>query len=364
MRRGLLLAGLAGLILAGGVWWWSPLGASGPQKSAKARPAKVVMVAPVRLEPVERRVASVGTVRSVESVTITAESQGVIRELLFDDGARVKAGAVLARLDAEVERAELASAQAEMEQAKSAFDRARTLREKGVGTVSVLEVAQVSLRTAEARVDLARARLSKRTVTAPFDGILSFRKVSLGAHVQAGDPLATLEALGDVHVDFRLAEDFIGMVAKGQPVSVHVRAYAGRTFVGTLKDVDTVIDIASRQAVVRAMLPNPDFTLRPGMLAEVSLLLGSSDGILLPELAVQSVGPSPFVFIVTPDKPVERRAVVLGPRRPGKVQIVQGLTPGEMVVVEGAAKLSDGDMVKAQPPTASPVAALPPVGRE
>ena len=354
-RAALILVLIAATVAAAAAFLWPRGGEGGGQAAGRA---KTVTVDAARTAPVEQRVAAVGTVRSADSVVVTAEAQGVVRELMFEDGARVRAGQVLARLDAEVERAELAAAEARAEQARSAFERARTLRARGAGTQTALEEAQAALRTADAELDLARARLEKRTVTAPFDGVLSFRQVSRGAYVQPGEALATLDAIATVDVDFRLPEDLSGRLDRGQAVTLRVRAHPDRTFRGLLKDVDTRIDPASRQIVARATVENPDFLLRPGMLAEVSLLLGSREGIVLPALAVVAIGPSHFVFVAGKDGTAERRPVGLGLRGPGTVEIASGLNPGEPVVVDGAAKLAEGDRIDARPVAESPVAPL------
>ncbi|MGQ9368199.1 efflux RND transporter periplasmic adaptor subunit [Azospirillum sp. ST 5-10] len=320
--------------------------------------AEVVTVEPAALGTVTERIEAVGTALARESVIITAQAQGEVREVAFDDGARVERGQVLARLDAEIQEAELASARAELVQAERAHERARALRARGATSVALLDEALAARASAQAQVALAEARLERRTVAAPFSGVLSFRRISPGAFVSPGDAIATLVDLSEVDVDFRVPEDHLGRLAPGQTVRAASRAYPGRVFTGRVKDVDTQIDPLTRQAVVRATIANADAALRPGMLIEVDLLLGTREAVVLPDTAIVPVGPSTYVFVVDGDGRAQRRAVEIGQRETGRVEIVSGVAPGERVVIEGAAKLSDGDRLDARPLSQSPVATL------
>lgn len=320
--------------------------------------AKVVTVAPAAVAAVTERVESVGTAKSRESVLITAEVQGIVRELAFQDGDVVRGGQVLVRLDSEIQRAELAAAEAELEQADRAYARARELRSRGAVSASTLDEAEAALRTARAQVALTGARLAKRTIAAPFAGVLSFRRVSPGAFVESGADIAMLDDVATVYVDFRLPENFAGRVVPGQTVRALARAFPGRAFRGTVTAVDARIDEATRQAIVRAVIDNAEGLLRPGMLVGVDLTLGTHPAVVVPQTALTAVGPSPFVFVVAGDGRAARRPVTIGRREGNAVEIVSGLDPGEPVVVEGANKISDGDRLDPRPPEDSPVAAL------
>ncbi|WP_119680038.1 efflux RND transporter periplasmic adaptor subunit [Indioceanicola profundi] len=358
MKRTSLLAFAAVAALAVGAVWFIRGGGEADAPAEQEERRTAVVVAPARSAPVEDRVEAIGTIRPQEQVVITAETEGVIRELRFRDGERVEDGAVLATLDSEIQQAELNAANAELEEAQAAFDRAEELRRRGTVAQAQLDEALATLRTTRSRVALAQARLDKRSVRAPFAGVLSFRRVSPGAYVQPGDAIATLYAIDTVEVEFRLPEQYLGELAPGQPVSAAARAFPGRSFQGKLAEVDTGIDPATRQAVIRAAFDNPDRLLRPGMLVGVELLLDTRESVVLPETAITSIGPSSFVFVADSEGKVSRRAVTLGRRMPGRVEIAEGVEPGESVVVDGAAKLTEGDLIEARPVESSPISAL------
>lgn len=364
MRRFVLI--LAAALLVGAAAWlaWPYLSAGLEDGAPREGPAQAVAVAvaPAPLGPVEERVGSVGTVRPAEQVDVTAEAEGVVRELLFADGQRVGQGDALARLDSQVEQAELDAAEARLAVAAAAFDRAEELRGRGAVSQASLEEAQGAVRTARADVALARTRLGKRTILAPFDGAMGFRLVSPGAYVQPGQAIGTLYATDMVEAEFRLPEQYLGRVAPGQPVAATARAYPGATFTGTLAEVGTAVDPATRQLVARAGFANADGRLRPGMLLLADVLLGTRQSVVLPPTAIVSIGPSSFVFVIRPDGTAERRAVETGRRMPGRVEVAKGLEAGERVVVDGAAKLSDGDRVEALPADSSPAAGLMELG--
>lgn len=357
MRRILIAALVLGgcaLVIAYGVW---PAGGGDAANREEERRTGVVVV-PAALAPVQDRVEAVGTVRPRESVLITAESEGVVRDLAFADGATVTAGTVLVRLDSAIQEAERASARAALEEATAAFQRAEELRQRGTVSQAALDEAVSRLRTAKANAALADTRLDKRTITAPFDGVLSFRAVSPGAYVRPGDAIATLFALDPVEVEFRLPEQYLGRLDRGQALAAVSRAYPDVVFAGTLEEVDTAIDPATRQLVARARFPNLDLRLRPGLLVRLDLVLETRERIVLPVTALVSVGPSTFVFVAGGDGTAGRRPVTIARRMGEFVALAEGLSPGDRVVVDGAAKLSDGDAIEVLPPEASPVAHL------
>ncbi len=360
MRRPFVI--LVAALLVGAAGWLARPYLSGPgdgptRGEGQAGPVAVA-VAPAPVAGVEERVTSVGTARPVEQVDVTAEAEGVAREVLFADGQRVGQGDALARLDSQVEQAELDAAEARLAVAQSAFDRAEELRGRGAVSQAALEEALGALRTARAEAALARTRLGKRMVLAPFAGTMGFRLVSPGAYVQPGQAIGTLYATDSMEAEFRLPEQYLGRVGAGQPVTATARAYPGATFTGLLAEVGTAVDPATRQLVARATFANGDGRLRPGMLLLVDVLLGTRESVVLPPTAIVSIGPSSFVFVVRADGTAERRAVETGRRMPGRVEVATGLKPGETVVVDGAAKLSDGDRVEALPADASPAAGI------
>ncbi len=343
------------IALAAGGWFWRdrlPWPAAETASVAAAPrepPPKSVAAQTVGLSALVERIRAVGTVEARDAVILTVETAGIVREILFEHGAEVEAGAVLLRLGDREERAQVAAARTGLEAARKAHERATQLRRNGTVSQQVLDDAAAALDAARAALAVAEARLAEREVRAPFAGRLGFRQVSPGAYLRPGDPITTLDDLSRVYVDFAIPEPRMAALAPGQAVAVRSAAYPGTRFEGRVASIAPRVDPVSRQVAVRAEIPNDGELLRPGQLAEVELSVGSREAVLVPATAVVATGRQSFVFVVGPGKRAERRTVETGERRDGAVEITAGLTPGETVVVEGATKLDGGDAVSLVP---------------
>lgn len=364
-----LLVGVA----AGGAYWKLVMvpgaqpAAGGPGAGRGGPGGPVVVEAlPVRVGDAETSIEAVGTLASNESVVIRPEVDGRVTAINFAEGTAVEARTPLLELDSSIERAELAQAEAQRDLARSNFDRAKELRRNNVGTQRALDEADSALRTAEAQVELARARLDKRSLAAPFAGTAGLRDVSPGEFVTAGTAIVNLEQLDPLKVDFRVPEIFLPAVAAGQTVALAIDAFPDREFAGVVKAIDPLIDKAGRSIVVRARIGNADGALRPGLFARVRLTLAlRADALFVPEEAIQPQGERVFVFKVADGgegKPqvAKLTEIKLGGRRRGEVEVREGLAPGDLVVTAGLLKVRDGVPVKPQPaggPAAPPTAA-------
>jgi membrane fusion protein (multidrug efflux system) len=352
----LLLAG------AGGAYWyvyglpWQPaIAQGGPVASGGARGGLALPVETVEVKagPIQRRLTAVGTLRSGESVVIKPEIDGRVVEIGFVEGQAVTKGQLLVSLDRAVNEAEVAAAQAAVDLGKANFERQSELGRRGSGTRASLDQALGEMRTAEASLALAKARMGKLTLTAPFDGIVGLRNVSVGDFVESGDAIVNLEQIDPLKVDFRVAENFLAAVHAGQRIEVGVDAFGQQRFAGEVYAIDPLIDESGRSIVLRAMLPNPDGHLRPGLFARVELVLNErADALQVPEAALVPQGTSQLVFKVVDGKAALTR-VQPGIRRDGMVEIVEGLAAGDIVVTAGQIKLRDGAAVQ---PTAAPSA--------
>jgi membrane fusion protein (multidrug efflux system) len=222
------------------------------------------------------------------------------------------------------------------------------------------------VRTAEAQVELARARLDKRTLEAPFEGTTGLRNVSPGEFVAAGTAIVNLEQLDPLKVDFRVPEIFLAAVAPGQRIALAIDAFPGREFTGLVKAINPLIDATGRSIVVRAEIGNADRTLRPGLFARVRLTLAErGNALFVPEQAIQPQGDRTFVFTVRDQgegkpKVARQTEVKLGNRRRGEVEVREGLAPGDLVVTAGLLKIRDGVPIAPQPAAAAaPAGAAP-----
>jgi membrane fusion protein (multidrug efflux system) len=252
-------------------------------------------------------------------------------------------------LDESVWRAVVEQAQAALELSQANHDRAVDLLERKVGTTKTRDEAFAQMRVDQAELELARARLDKSTISAPFDGVVGLRKVSVGDFVDAGDEVVNVEQIDPLKADFRVAESYLGAVRPGQRIELGVDAFPGQAFTGEVYAIDPLIDEAGRSILLRAKLPNPDHVLRPGLFARVTLVLNEREGaIQVPEQALVPQGQDQFVFKVEDGKAAFTK-VTTGIRREGMVEIIEGLAPDDEVVTAGQLKIRDGAEVQPVP---------------
>jgi membrane fusion protein, multidrug efflux system len=300
-----------------------------------------VVVAAAELETVRDRAEAVGTTLASQAVEIVALASGRVIELAFEPGEPVEAGTVLARLEDTIERADLDEARAMAQEANSALERGQRLRASNNIAAATLVELQAAAGAAQARVDRASQRLEDRLVRAPFDGVVGIRRVDLGARVDNDTVITTLDDRREMIVEFSLPEVFYGRVGRGLPVAARSTSFPDRSFDGAVTTVDTRIDVTSRSFRVRASLPNPDLLLPAGLFVLVDVTLDEREAVVVPEEAVSTEAGRTVVYVAAEDR-AERRAIDLGTRMLGRVEIVSGLEPGELVVTRGLQRMRDG----------------------
>jgi membrane fusion protein (multidrug efflux system) len=319
----------------------------GGQATAPRGPAAAIGVVAV---PVERKtwsdaIEALGTANANESVVLTAKVTETVARVNFRDGDTVETGQVLVELTGRAETAQLEEARAAAKEAQQQYERQSDLVKQGTIARSQLD-AQIALRDAAvARMNTIRARLSDRVITAPFAGVLGFRRVSEGTLVTPGTEITTLDDISVIKLDFSVPETALSTMRVGLPVRATSAAWPGRTFEGTIVSIGSRVDPVSRAVVVRAELPNPEALLKPGMLLGVAIDAAPREAVVIPEIAVVSVGSRHFVFEVAEGDVARQVEVALGSRRAGEVEIVRGLEPGQRVVTDGIVKLRDGAKV-------------------
>jgi len=336
----------------GGAYWYGtksvapPGGASG-QTAAKGGavpgPGSVTVEAvKVATASLPQTITAVGSLRSDESVVLRPEVAGRISAIAFQEGQRVAKGAMLVRLDTAVPQAEAQQARANMVLAKNKFDRAVDLAKSNYISGQARDEAENNLKVAEAALQLSEAKLAKMDLRAPFSGIIGLRSVSVGDYVKEGADLVNLESIDPLKVDFRVPEVYMRQVQVGQSLQVQLDALPGKTFEGKVFAVNPLIDAAGRAVVIRAMVRNPDTSLRPGMFARVRLITrDAQDALVLPEQALVPQGDQQFVYRIQDGKAV-RTKVEVGQRRDAKVEILTGVAKDDLVVTAGQLKLRDG----------------------
>jgi membrane fusion protein (multidrug efflux system) len=304
-----------------------------------------VEAARVRVGPVAEEIGAVGSLQSNESVIVRAEIAGRIVGIEFIEGRTAKAGDVLVRLDGTELSAQVAQSEATLELARANVDRAKPIRAENLISPQAFDELSAKFKEAEASLAVARERLNKVTIRAPFTGRLGLRQVSPGDYVQPGQALVNLEDVSAVKVDFRVPEARVGRVSVGQSVAVRVDAIPNRTFSGTIAAIDPRLDEATRTALVRARVPNPRGELLPGMFARVGVVIGERpNAILVPEQAVVPIGNDAFVYRVIDGKAAMVK-VEIGQRAAGEAEILSGLNPDDLVVTGGQMKIRDGAAV-------------------
>lgn len=305
-----------------------------------------VGVATATVEPVERVLEQVGTLRADESVMLRPEIAGRIAVLHFREGDRVQAGQLLIELNAEEQAAALAQMETQETLERQSLVRIREMHGRKLISDQILDEAEARWKNSAAMRERDRVRLARTRIAAPFAGILGLRRVSVGDVVSPGQDLVNLEAIDQVKLDFNIPEKYAGRVEPGLKLAVGVDAWPAKTFQGSVVAIDPRVDEATRTLRLRARLPNPGQALKPGMFARIRLSLGApADTVFVPEQAVFSQGSQTWLYRIDQGKAWATQ-VKTGMRRPGSVEILEGLHGGEPVVVEGLQKLRDGMAVE------------------
>ena len=326
--------------------------ASAPGGNPAGPPVKVALV---RESAVTDDVTAVGTLLAEESVVIRPEIAGRIVKIHFTEGQSVNAGAPLVSMDTSDLRAKLAANDADVTVNRQRFDRAKNMAGQKFMSQQAVEEASSNLARSIALKQETLAQLAKAEIRAPFKGMLGLRKVSNGAYLKAGEDIVNLEDVGSLKLDFRIPEAFLSKIAKDQDVNVRVDAFPKETFSGKIFAIEPAIDTQTRTVMLRARLANPDTKLKPGLFARVNLILERrGTALVVPEEAIVPKGSASLVVKVVDGK-AEFVPVKIGRRRPGEVEIVEGLKVNDTVVTDGQMKLQPGAPVTVMgaPPAAA-----------
>ena len=318
---------------------------AGRSVGAPVQSAIAVVTAAAVIEPMGIEIEAVGTARANESVEITSKASNVITSIGCEEGALVRRGDVLVELDAAEARAALAEAEAALAESVSQYARSRELHQSQVISIAQLEQIEAQLNANRARVAAAEARLADTVIRAPFDGHTGFRHVSVGSFVSPGTVITTLDDTSRIKLDFTISETYLYLLRLGLPITANASGLPGRSFDGEVTRIDSRVDPVTRSIAVRAELPNPEGLLRPGMFMTVTLQGDVTPTLVVPEEAIVPEQGRVYVFAVRGER-AERREVRIGKRRPGEVEIVDGLAEGEIVVVEGTQNLRDGARIQ------------------
>jgi membrane fusion protein (multidrug efflux system) len=315
-------------------------GADKKGRGAAAGGPVTVEVAKVTRLKLQDDINAAGTIRSNQAVILRPEVSGRIIRLNFNDGQSVKKGQVLVAFDASVNIAEVQQARAELSIATANFNRNAELARQKFIAERVKDESAANVQVLDAKLALAQARLSKLEIKAPFSGTVGIRSVSVGDYVKDGADLVNLEDISSVKVDFRVPEKFLDQVQRGQAIEVSVDALPGKPFYARVDAIDPQVDSSGRSALLRARIANPEGKLKPGMFARVRLILTErANALVIPEEAIVPQGSKVTVWKVV-DGQALRTEVKTGLRRDAKVEIVEGLQLGDMVITAGQIRLT------------------------
>lgn len=363
-RPSALLRSLAFFLVTGGVvaGGWVFLKRHEPtiaKPSAAVKGAAPVLSAKVAKENYALDLDAIGTVRSFESIDISSNVNESVTQLSFNDGDFVKKGTLLALLSDSEEQAMLASAKATLAEEEREIERLKNLVKEGAAPEARLAERKTLADIAKQKIFEAEAKLADRRITAPFDGWLGLRRISVGALVTPGTVIASLDKIDVVKIDFSVPETYLGTVKPGTSITARTDSDRERRYEGKVSHLDSRIDPVTRSIPTRAEVPNPDLALKPGMLVMVRLVVEPKMSLSIPERALVPIGAKAYVFAIE-DNLVKRTEVKTGRRKPGFVEITSGLSEGQLIVADGIVGLQDRAEVKVAGDYGGPVKAFNP----
>jgi len=297
----------------------------------------------------EQTIHAIGTFRAEDGIQVSAEVSGIIDSVNFVSGQNVEAGDIILELDTSVERAQLEAALAAAELAQISLNRFRDLRRTNSASQADLDAAEATAKETAANVEAIEARIALKTIRAPFDGRLGIRRIDPGEFINAGQAIVALQALDPILLDFTLPQDRLSQVEPGLEVRVTLNAWPGEVFSGEIRAIDPVVDEVTRSFRLEAIFPNKQEKLRPGMFAEVRVILPEAKTVVaVPATSIyhQSYGDTLYAIVPAEDGSgglvAEQRFVRTGANRGDYTAVVEGIEPGEQVVTSGVFKLSNG----------------------
>jgi membrane fusion protein (multidrug efflux system) len=355
-KRMLVMLCLAILLIAGIAFWKYTNIKKGMAMGAKFAPpptaVTTVVVKPQTWQPV---LSAVGSMKAVNGVTVSTDLAGIVSEIAFESGTPVKKGTLLVKLDTDQEEAQLRVSVAKLSLSKTDLERKRDLVAKKAIAQSEWDTAQSQVAQMDAEVAGMRAIVARKRITAPFDGLVGIRQVNVGQYLQPGAPIAPLQSMDPIYVEFALPQQHFETISIGKKLRLGASGIAGERFEGEITAIDSRVDENTRNVLVQGTVGNAEQKLRPGMFVDVEVLLPEKDGVLA--IPTSSIAYAPYgdsIYIVKDQpgpggksgKTVQQQFVKLGPKRGDQVSILSGLKAGDEIVSSGVFKLRPGAAVQ------------------
>jgi len=338
-------------------------GGSGPGGGGAPSP---VIVAPVAMHTFTDGLQAIGTAQARESIVLTPKVADTIRRIRFESGDRVRTGQVLVEMSSVEQAADLAEVNASNAAAQEDMRRYQELYDRGFASQARLDTVRAAADAAQARADAGSSRIADRTIRAPFAGVVGLRTASPGQYMRPGDQIGTLDDVSEIKLDFTVTETQLSRVVAGVELVARTAAYPNRTFTGNIANVDSRVDPNTRTVRVRAILPNGDGTLRPGMLMTVDVRSNPRQALAIPEIAILDQIDGAYVYRVVAQagvQTVELLQIRTGQRSGGMAEVLEGLNAGDQVITEGVQSVRPGQPVQLGAPPPAAEGALRPRGR-
>jgi len=310
---------------------------------AQSPPGVIVSEATIKVFPLQ--VEALGNALANDAIEIRPEITATLTSINFEEGQFVEAGSVLVELENVEPLADLAAARATLVDSESQYRRTQELFKTQLTSESQVQQLEAKREADRAAVAAAQARVEDTVIKAPFSGLLGLRRISAGSLVTPSTVLTTLDDTTSIKLDFDIPEIYLSQIQEGLPITARSAAWQGVEFNGTVASIDSRVDPLSRTITVRSIIPNPEGRLRAGMFLTVTLLKQDTVGLMIPEQALMPQRSTQSVLVVGENNVAELRTVQTGRRRPGEVEILEGLSEGERVIIEGTQKARNGQPV-------------------
>ncbi|HET6372845.1 MAG TPA: efflux RND transporter periplasmic adaptor subunit [Candidatus Polarisedimenticolia bacterium] len=354
-RMILMLLVMAAFIAAIGLTKYRQIQTAVAQAASFQPPPEAVTTIVAREETWQPTLKAIGTVAAVHGVVVSADLPGVVRSISFESGQKVRQGASLVRLDTSQEQSQLQAAEARLKLAELHLARIRGLLDKGVASPAEFDTAVALQEQGRADAGEIRATIGRKTIEAPFPGILGIRQVNMGQYLKSGDGIVSLQSLDPIYVNFSVPQQELPNVGVGRDVTLAADDAGGPGLSGRITAIESTVDEATRNVEIQATFENTDGALRPGMFVNVQVHLERKDPVIT--VPASSISYAPYgdsVFIVEQVKSpqgkevlgVRQQFVKVGGTRGDQIAILSGVKPGEQVVTSGVFKLRNGAAVQ------------------
>lgn len=322
------------------------------QKPVKSELPLGVIVQSATTRELQNNIEALGNLRAYESIVITAKATKTVTQIRFDDGQRINKGATLVEMTNAEESALMEEARLTADEAKKQLDRAQTLAKTGVIPPALLDQSTREYTAAQARFNALQARYKDLIITAPFSGVVGIRDISVGSLITPGQSITTLNDDSKMKLDFTVPAIYLRSLRLGLPIEAQSRDLGDKIFKGKIFSIDNQIDESTRSIKVRAILENPNYELKQGLLMTVVVRADIRKSLVISEAALVPMGSNNFVFILLPNKDskqsswvAEKRQIYIGQRYRGLVEVMDGLREGDKVVTHGLQKIHAGQIL-------------------